>query len=116
MTAVQGVNKGDRSDTALQGALVAVVPGDGAVRAYYGGANGSGLDYAGGVVRGGSVLHQPGSSMKPYVLATALQQGISLSRTYDGSSPQTISGAAGQERRERAGSGGSTWPPGWPRA
>ncbi len=92
VAAVQTVNKGDRSDTALQGALVAVVPGDGAVRAYYGGANGSGLDYAGGVVPGGQVVHQPGSSMKPYVLATALQQGISLGTVYDGSSPQTISG------------------------
>jgi len=92
VAAVRAVDKGDRSDTALQGALVSVVPGDGAVRAYYGGANGSGLDYAGGIAPGGAVVHQPGSSMKPYVLVTALQKGISLSSTYDGSSPQTISG------------------------
>jgi len=90
--AVETVNKGDKGDTALQGALVAVVPGDGAVRAYYGGANGSGLDYAGGVVPGGQVVRQPGSSMKPYVLATALEQGISLTTRYDGSSPQRIAG------------------------
>ncbi len=92
VAAVESVNKGDKADDALQGALVAVVPGDGAVRAYYGGANGSGLDYAGGVVPGGTVVHQPGSSMKPYVLTTALQQGIGLGTTYDGDSPQTISG------------------------
>ncbi len=104
--AVQVVDKGDKGDTALQGALVAVVPGDGAVRAYYGGANGAGLDYAGGIAPGGAVAHQPGSSMKPYVLATALQQGISLSTTYDGDSPQTISGQvvnnAGDEQGGRA--------------
>ena len=103
---VQAVDKGDKGDAALQGALVAVVPGDGAVRAYYGGANGSGLDYAGGIAPGGAVVHQPGSSMKPYVLAAALQQGISLSTTYNGDSPQTISGQvvnnAGGEQGGRA--------------
>lgn len=104
--AVESVNKGDKGDAALQGALVSVVPGDGAVRAYYGGANGSGFDYAGGVVPGGRVVHQPGSSMKPYVLATALQQGIALSTTYDGDSPLRICGYdvnnAGGEQGGRA--------------
>ncbi len=92
VAAVQAVDKGDKADDALQGSLVAVVPGDGAVRAYYGGANGSRLDYAGSVVPRGAVAHQPVSSFKPYVLATALQQGISLRTTYDGDSPQTLGG------------------------
>ena len=35
---------------------------------------------------------QPGSSMKPYVLATALQKGYSLHSLVDGDTPQTIAG------------------------
>ncbi len=91
--AVEAVNRGDKADDALQGALVAVSPADGAIRAYYGGANGAGLDYAGGLDPSSGVLRQPGSSMKPYVLATALEKGVSLRKTFDGSSPQTIAGS-----------------------
>ena len=93
--AVETVNGGKKGDKALQGALVAVEPGTGAVRAYYGGANGGGLDRAGGVVRtdgpdGG--LHQPGSSFKPYVLAAALKDDIPLSHQLDGNSPKEFPG------------------------
>jgi len=73
---------------AVQGALVAVKPGSGEVYAYYGGRNGNrGFDYASS---GKGV--QPGSSFKPFTLATALDQGIGLGTTVDGSSPQTIGG------------------------
>ncbi len=95
VAAVQKVTGADRAGAGLQGALVAVEPGTGAVVAYYGGANGQGLDYAGGVAHrpgDNSVIRQPGSSFKPYVLATALSQGISLSSTFDGSSPRTFPG------------------------
>jgi membrane peptidoglycan carboxypeptidase len=67
----------------LRQALVAVDPKTGAVRAYYGGPSGTGNDYA-------QAQRQPGSSMKPYVLATALEQGISVDARRDGSSPQTF--------------------------
>jgi len=81
---------------ALRQALVAVEPASGKVLAYYGGANGNGYDYA-------QAWRQPGSSFKPYTLATALQQTVqprgdarpdpvSLHRTYDGSSPRTLGG------------------------
>ena len=80
----------------LRQALAAVDPGTGRVLAYYGGANGSGYDYA-------QAWRQPGSSFKPYTLATALQQTleqrgdggpdpVSLHRTYNGSSPRTFAG------------------------
>src|SRR3954462_8871925 len=58
----------------LRQALVAVDPKSGAVKAYYGGPVGSGegaIDYA-------QARRPSGSSMKPYVLATALEQGIGV--------------------------------------
>ena len=67
----------------LREALVAVDPKTGAVRAYYGGASGTDFDYA-------LAQRQPGSSMKPYVLASALEQGIGVKARRDGSSPQTF--------------------------
>jgi membrane peptidoglycan carboxypeptidase len=65
----------------LKEALVAIDPRTGAVRAYYGGEVGTEFDYA-------RAQRQPGSSVKPYVLATALEQGISVTARRDGSSPQ----------------------------
>jgi membrane peptidoglycan carboxypeptidase len=67
----------------LRQALVSVDPRTGAVRAYYGGPSGTGTDYA-------QAQRQPGSSVKPYVLATALEQGIGVTARRDGSSPQTF--------------------------
>ncbi len=68
-------------------ALVSVAPATGEVWAYYGGSEGNAsTDYASGEPR------QPGSSFKPYVLATALDQGTGLGTRLDGSSPQEICG------------------------
>ncbi len=76
----------------LRPALVAVNPDTGAVIAYYGGPNGSGLDYA-------QSWRPPGSSFKPYVTATALAQNLkgvkpayTIQSVFDGSSPQDIDG------------------------
>ena len=75
----------------LRQALVAVDPRSGAVRAYYGGASGTGFDYA-------QAWRPPGSSFKPYVLAAALDlslhsdTGTSVYTTYDGRSPRTFQG------------------------
>jgi membrane peptidoglycan carboxypeptidase len=73
-------------DNPAVGALVAIEPGSGRVVAYYGGRDAGGFDRA----SDGAV--QPGSSMKPYVLATALEQGKSLSTQYPGQSGQEICG------------------------
>ncbi|SEP12147.1 transglycosylase domain-containing protein [Trujillonella endophytica] len=81
LAAVTDVMEGEPEN--LRQALVAIDPRTGAVRAYYGGLNGTGTDYA-------QAQRQPGSSMKPYVLATALQQGIGIESRRDGSSPQTF--------------------------
>jgi membrane peptidoglycan carboxypeptidase len=67
-------------------ALVSVEPGTGRIRAEYGG-----HDYVTrqfNSVTDGTA--QAGSSFKPFVLATALEEGISLRSRYDGSSPQTF--------------------------
>lgn len=81
VTAVNDVMTGEPEE--LREALVAVDPRTGAVRAYYGGQDGLGFDYAQG-------KRQPGSSMKPYALATALKDGISVTARRDGSNNQTF--------------------------
>jgi membrane peptidoglycan carboxypeptidase len=82
VTAVNDVMDGENTDF-LREALVAVDPRTGAVVAYYGGKSGTDYDYA-------QAPRQPGSSVKPYVLATGLAQGVGVTARRDGSSPQTF--------------------------
>lgn len=78
----------------LRGALVSIDPRTGAILAYYGGANGLALDYAGEAER------QAGSTFKPFVLSAALQNGIDdpegkpvgLGSVYNGQSGQEFVG------------------------
>ncbi|MCA0147091.1 transglycosylase domain-containing protein [Blastococcus sp. LR1] len=76
---VQAVMEGEPEG--LREALVAIDPRTGGIVAYYGGQDGVGTDYA-------QAQRQPGSSVKPYVLATALDQGIGIQARRDGSNNQ----------------------------
>src|SRR5699024_9887302 len=59
----------------MRTAIVSVEPGTGAVRAYYGGEDPNGWDYANSGL-------QTGSTFKIFALAAALDQGIPLNRMY----------------------------------
>lgn len=74
----------------LRTSLSAVDPTTGAVRAYYAGADGNGLDYA------RNTLQEAGSSFKPFDLVAALKAGKGLGSTYDGRSPKTFNVGTGQ--------------------
>ncbi|WP_345424368.1 transglycosylase domain-containing protein, partial [Actinomycetospora chlora] len=67
--------------TNLRSATVSIDPRTGGILAYYGGDNGSGLDYA-------RVEKQAGSTFKPFVLLAALQHDppIGISTEFDGRS------------------------------
>lgn len=87
----------------LVGALVAVEPYTGRVIAYYGGANGKDIDFAGTFqdpfLGSGSGLnaygfHPPGSTFKIYTLAAGLRAGISVNSYWDGRDKQQLKGRA----------------------
>ena len=92
-TALHGILT-DPSDP--PGAIVAVDPRTGHVKAYASSQNFWGadpfakVDLADARDEKGAPTRQPGSSFKPFTLATALEQGIPLTRTYDGRSGRVI--------------------------
>jgi penicillin-binding protein 1A len=83
--AIRGVldQKGDP-----RAALVAIDPKTGAVRAMYGGSNQAKqpFNYATAAMR------QPGSTMKPFVLEEALNQGYSVNSVFPGPNKLTVQG------------------------
>ncbi|WP_268248649.1 transglycosylase domain-containing protein [Saccharothrix coeruleofusca] len=70
----------------LKYSLTAIDPNTGAVRAYWAGKDGNGIDYAKGTIQ------EAGSSFKPFDLVAALKMGKGLGSTYDGTSPRTFPG------------------------
>lgn len=83
--AIDAVNSNMEGEPAeLRTASVSIDPRTGAVKSYYGGADGNGFDFAQSGL-------QTGSSFKVFGLAAALDQGIPLSQMYD-SSPLTVNG------------------------
>jgi membrane peptidoglycan carboxypeptidase len=87
----KNLNFNNKKDGAIHFATATIDPKTGEVWAAYGGP-----DYKKQFTDDawyGATL-QPGSSMKPYVLATALSQGINLKSEINGDTPQTIAGAS----------------------
>lgn len=74
----------DGQDPEMRAAVVSIDPHNGAVRAYYGGADANGFDFA-------QAGLQTGSSFKVFALVAALEQGIGLGYQVD-SSPLTVDG------------------------
>jgi membrane peptidoglycan carboxypeptidase len=77
-------------------ALVAVAPKTGEVLAYYGGANGTGIDWA-------STRQEPGSSFKPFDLVALLEKGKGLGETYNGTSGRQFGGPDSPKIRNAGG-------------
>jgi membrane peptidoglycan carboxypeptidase len=74
----------DGQDLDMRAAVVSIDPRTGSVKAYYGGSDANGFDFA-------QAGLQTGSSFKVFALVAALQQGIGLGTQID-SSPLTVDG------------------------
>ncbi|HET6816925.1 MAG TPA: transglycosylase domain-containing protein [Mycobacteriales bacterium] len=85
----QGYYQRSGLDKGREGAMISIVPGDGAIRAMYGGSEycpakkhpDSCVDLTGVA---SSYGRPPGSSFKPYTVIAALKEGISLDSTFSG--------------------------------
>ncbi|HKX68164.1 MAG TPA: transglycosylase domain-containing protein [Intrasporangium sp.] len=72
----------------LQGGLVAIKPGDGAVIAMYGGS-----DYSKRQLNNATqAIMQGGSNFKPFTVLAAVREGISTKTKFDGNSPKEFDG------------------------
>ncbi len=76
----------------LRSALVAIDPATGGILAYYGGANGQGLDYA-------RTQRLAGSTFKPFVVLAGLMRTppVGLGETFDGQARPGLRNAAGAD-------------------
>ncbi len=85
--------KGATPDPSLNVGVVSIAPADGAIVAMYGGADFL-TDQINSVTRDAI---QAGSTFKPFALITGLQQGIPLTKTYNGNSPLEVEGWDGKK-------------------
>ncbi|HVF05002.1 MAG TPA: transglycosylase domain-containing protein [Frankiaceae bacterium] len=90
VNAVHGILKDPKNDP--HAALAAVEPGTGKVVAMYGGRDWGGKGSRNSFINWAVQKRQTGSAYKPFVLAAALDDGISVKSRFDGKSPQTFAG------------------------
>lgn len=83
------------TDKQLHVGVASVTPGTGALVGFYGG-----QDFLKSEINWASAGGMAGSTMKPFTLATALQNGFSLKDTFDGNSPFTFPGSTLQVHNE----------------
>jgi membrane peptidoglycan carboxypeptidase len=89
----------------LHSALVSIVPGNGAVRAMYGGP-----DYTKNFTNWATVGTQPGSTFKAFALIAALEDGFSLKSRLNGSSPLRVGvGSYAADIENQGDSGGKSF-------
>ena len=81
--AVHDVTNGQPKE--IHASFIATDPKTGGVKAYYGGDQIGGLDYA-------TTPTSPGSSFKPFVTTAGLKQGVGVGERYDGRDKQNIAG------------------------
>ena len=95
-------------DAGRESALISVQPGDGAIRAMYGGANcvTNHPDGCTDLTGFTNDYHRPpGSSFKPYTVIAALQNGISLDSRFHGPPTVTVNGAPISNSQDEKGCG-----------
>jgi len=89
----------------LHSALVSIVPGNGAVRAMYGGP-----DYTKDFRNWATLGTQPGSTFKAFALVAALEDGFSLKSRLNGSSPLRVGeGSYAADIENQGDSGGKSF-------
>ncbi len=89
----------------LHSALVSIAPGNGAVRAMYGGP-----DYLKNSINWATVGTQPGSTFKAFAVVAALEDGFSLKTKLDGSSPLRVGqGSYAADIENQGDSGGKSF-------
>jgi membrane peptidoglycan carboxypeptidase len=119
MAAHKGSYQTKGPDKGREAALVSVQPGDGAIRAMYGGSGGcadnkqrdncTDLTGVSGLFGGGAdYFRSPGSSFKPYTVIAALKQGISLDSRFHGPAHIDFPGTNGKGINNSGGESCST--------
>ncbi len=97
-------------DAGFVGGLVSVQPGSGEIRAMYGGRDYTGTFNGASFNLATQAVKQPGSSFKPFALAAALQDGMSVRTRFRGTAPLDVEGWDGGDGETVRNSGNAQCP------